>query len=191
MPWVADLLYNLFGGGSGPLVAPELPADAPVEDHNLAAFLACIRACEGTNTANGYRYLFGSTPSRELLFEDYADHPRVKTWETHDEFIANGRPDFTTAAGAYQITMTTYDKIRQRLGVLDFSPASQDALAADLIAGCGALGDVKAGKFITALRKCSGTWASLPMSQYPQPKRSVEFAKQAYTASGGTISSEA
>ena len=143
---------------------------------NVRAFLAMIRKAEGA----GYDTLFGGG-----AFQGYADHPRVKTWEKRDEFIANGKKDYTTAAGAYQITATTWDRVAPALKLPDFSPQSQDLCAIELIRRRGALADVRAGRFDVAVGKCAAEWASLPGGPYPQPTRSAAFVRAAIEQAGG------
>lgn len=156
---------------------------------NLAAFLMTIRKCEGTAAPNGYRYLFGSRPDNEKLFWSFADHPRIRTYETHDEFVRNGKVDFTTAAGAYQITQTTYDALRRQFPGrwIGFDERVQDEMAIELIRQRGAYNDVLNGRWQDAVRKCSPEWASLPNAQTPQGKRSWQFVLLAYTESGGSV----
>ncbi len=76
---------------------------------------------------NGYDVIVGSTPERPILFEGYADHPRRKIAEENDSWDRDGKVDYSTAAGRYQILARYYDHYRQQLGLPDFSPASQDA----------------------------------------------------------------
>lgn len=147
---------------------------------NLQAFLYLIRVGEGTSDENGYRRLFGGRPgTRDKLFDDWSDHPRVRTYEKNDEFIKNGKKDFTTAAGAYQITATTWDSlIKGGLILPDFRPESQDRAACALVKRRGALEDVLAGRFEMAITKCNREWASLPGSPYGQPTLSWSRAKK-------------
>lgn len=57
-------------------------------------------------------------------FQGYADHPR-------QSFIGpTGKP--TSAAGLYQFEQGTWDEQKRKLGLKDFTPASQDAAAWDL-----------------------------------------------------------
>lgn len=155
-----------------------------IDDKNVVAFLAMIRAAEGTASADGYRALFGYTPAKGgPLFDSFGDHPRVKTY---GEFVTPGKTTYTTAAGAYQITATTFDRLKGKLELNDFTPASQDAIAVELLREAGALGELQAGNFTAALAKSGGIWASLPSSKYPQPKRTDDFVLAAYTEAGGT-----
>lgn len=159
-----------------------VPVSYNMENANLQAFLAMIRYAEGTSGANGYRTLFGGG-----LFTSFTDHPRVKVLETRDEFVRNGKRDYTTAAGAYQILASTWDDVRGILGLPDFSPASQDRAAAFLIRRRGALADVYAGRFDEAVKKCNKEWASLPGSPYGQPVKSLTDVRRVYVSSGGQI----
>lgn len=143
---------------------------------NLAAFLAMIRACEGTAGPDGYRTIVGGGK-----FESFSDHPRVRVPFTQTDGVRN----YSTAAGAYQFLASTWDGLRAKLGLQDFSPASQDAAAIELIRERGALADVQAGRFDQAVAKVAKTWASLPGANYKQRTRSAQFAQSAYVEAGG------
>lgn len=158
----ADMVDSV-GGGS-------------VAERNIAAVLMTIRVCEGTSGPNGYRTMFGGS-----LFNSFADHPRKRFQFTQTD----GKVNYTDAAGAYQYLSTTWDGVRAKLGLPDFSPASQDAGAIELIREKGALDDVRAGRFDVALGKLGTVWASLPSSKYQQRTRTVAFARQAYESAGG------
>lgn len=149
---------------------------------NLAAFLATIRACEGTNGPNGYRALFGYRIADDApVFANFVRHPdqRFSFRQT------DGTLGFTTAAGAYQIIFATWDRLRLVLALPDFSPPNQDAAATQLIRERNALDAVYAGDTATAFGRCWPVWASLPGSTYAQPVRSLAFAQQAFADAGG------
>jgi len=146
-------------------------------DQNLSAFLMMIRAAEGTDGPRGYQTMFGYK-----YFSSFADHPRQKFAFKQTD----GATNYTTAAGAYQFLSSTWDGLKAKLGLPDFSPASQDAGAVELIRERGALADVLAGRFEAAIKKLGAVWASLPSSMYPQGKRTMQFVKQAYEQAGGT-----
>jgi muramidase (phage lysozyme) len=165
--------------GAGP--APQ-EVVAMSGEQNVQAFLSMIRYSEGTAGASGYMTLFGGG-----LFYDFSDHPRIRFYEKADEFIANGKKDFTTAAGAYQIVETTWDRLQRKLSLPDFSPASQDVAAIELIRGRGALAAVREGSFDAAVRKCGKEWASLPGSPYGQPVRTLAQVQTVYENAGGVI----
>ena len=146
---------------------------AALADTNLRAFLAVIRAGEGTTDEEGYRRCYGGS-----LFDSFADHPR--------RTITAGRWT-STAAGAYQFLARTWDGLVKQYAFPDFSPASQDAAAVALIAGRKALDDVLAGRIQVAIGKCNREWASLPGSPYGQPTRSMAQALATYAAAGGVL----
>lgn len=140
---------------------------------NLRAFLAVLRACEGTAGPNGYRTLFGGT-----LFNSYDEHPRVT-------IHAGGYA--STAAGAYQILASSWDDYRAKTGAgKSFTPDAQDAYAVWAIRDKRkALDDVEAGRLDEAIAKCNKEWASLPGSPYGQPVRTLDYCRGVYRAAGG------
>ena len=144
----------------------------------MQAFLDMIAACEGTAGPDGYRTLFGGK-----LFDGYVDHPNQKLEFTQ----TNGTVGYSSAAGRYQILYPVWKELKARLGLVDFTPQSQDACAVELIRERGALVDVESGNLQAAIDKCSRIWASLPSSTYPQPKRTYAFASEAYTDAGGSL----
>lgn len=158
-------------------------------DGNLQAFLQMLRYAEGTSGPDGYRTLFGGR-----TFDSFDDHPRIAV-QFRDQA---GRVLWTTAAGAYQFMavspipgtdrttkVDTWDRVRAQLQLPDFSPASQDLAAVQLIRERGALGDVMAGRLADAIRKCAPVWASLPGAGYAQPERALSSLYAAYQSAGG------
>lgn len=151
------------------------------ESANIAAMLMVIRKAEGTASDEGYRALFGWRPGNGKTFSSFASHPR--TFFTYTDRA--GSTIRTSAAGAYQITATTFDGLVRSYGFSSFSEDAQDAMAVALIKERGALADVKAGRFETALRKIRPVWASLPGAGFNQPERSMDFVKTAFVEAGG------
>jgi len=145
---------------------------------NERAFLDMIAYAEGTGGVNGYRMMFGGR-----LFDSYADHPRV----VHTFTNKLGQTLRTSAAGRYQFLARTWDELRDKLDLPDFSPASQDAAALELIRQRGALPDVRAGRITEAVRKVAPIWASLPGAGYHQPERKLEQLLAAFQSSGGYL----
>src|SRR5690349_2325573 len=99
---------------------------------NVRAFLDMIAVSElgrslleNPATDRGYKVLVGSTATVPHLFKSYADHPRMLV-----DLPRLGIK--STAAGRYQILARTYDSYKQLLDLHDFSPASQDAIAAQM-----------------------------------------------------------
>jgi len=142
---------------------------------NLYAFLNMLRYGEGTTGPNGYRTLFGGG-----TFDSFADHPRVKIRRK-----LGGKFITSSAAGAYQFLEGTWDECAAALDLPDFSPASQDRAARFLIHRRGAMGDIIAGHFSAAVKKCNKEWASLPGSPYGQPVLTMSRVLALYTACGG------
>jgi muramidase (phage lysozyme) len=159
-------------------------------ERNKRAFLQMIRTAEGTAGPNGYRTLFGGA-----LFNSYQDHPRRAVQFTNQD----GKRLWTSAAGAYQFMavsplpggkstkVNTWDRIRDKLGLADFSPASQDAAALELIREAGALADVVAGRFDSAVNKVRGIWASMPGAGYAQREADLADLRGVFVASGGVL----
>lgn len=152
--------------------------DAYTANSNISAFLDLIAYAEGTLNERGYQTQFGYR-----YFQSYADHPR----QYFDYTDQAGRTLKTSAAGRYQIIVKTWDALKDKLGLQDFSPASQDAAAVELIRQRGALNDVKAGRIADAVTKCAPVWASLPGAGYNQPERDLPTLLATYTAKGGTL----
>lgn len=147
----------------------------PLEDANVAAFLWTVRVSEGTDVIDGYSMIVGGG-----RFEGFADHPRVLV-----DLPALGIK--SSAAGAFQIIRRTWDGVRDKLGLPDFSPACQDAAAVELIRQRGALADVRAGRFAVAIDKCKKEWASLPGAGYGQHENTLARLANAYTTAGGNL----
>lgn len=152
--------------------------DASAADSNISAFLGMIAYAEGTAGENGYQTMFGYH-----RFYSYADHPR----QYFDFVDQTGKHLKSSAAGRYQIIVKTWDSLKAKLGLQDFSPESQDAAAIELIRERGALADVQAGRIESAIRKCAPVWASLPGAGYNQPERQLTSLLTNYQQSGGTF----
>lgn len=146
-----------------------------VASRNARAFLDMIAFAEGTagHGDDGYNVLFGYGQ-----FDSYADHPRI--------YVPFGSTS-SSAAGRYQILARTWDGLRAKLGLPDFSPASQDAAALELIRERGAQNDVHAGRVPQAIEKVRKVWASLPGAGYGQPERAMSNLLAAYGRAGGTL----
>ena len=131
---------------------------------------------------NGYNVIVGSTPAKPDLFTSYADHPRkLVTLQIGNKTVRS------TAAGRYQLLLRYYDAYKRQLGLKDFSPASQDAIALQQIKECRALPDIDAGRFVSAVRKCKHVWASLPGAGYGQNENKIAALEAAYVKAGGTL----
>lgn len=180
----AETLFNVITEEPA-MTAPDTAAA------NVGAMLAAIRYAEGTARAlDPYRVCYGYA----YTVRDLRDHPAVTgEWlgeRLPDAMCANagfGPGCKSTAAGAYQIIRPTWVRLRDALGLADFSAASQDAAAVELIRQRGALQDVRAGRFAAAVSKCRNEWASLPGNYARQGQRSMDQLIAAYTAAGGNV----
>lgn len=159
---------------------------------NLRAFLDMIAHSELgpellAESDDGYDVLVGSTPGHVHLFDSYADHPRqlitirIKARDgTHVDVQS-------TAAGRYQILARYFDVYRVQLGLPDFDHDAQDLIALQMIRECRAVGDIDAGAFSLAVRKCASRWASLPGANYGQHENQIADLTAAFVAAGGTL----
>lgn len=144
--------------------------------NNLRAFLDMLAWSEiGPHllkkSQNGYNVLVGGK-----RFYDYSDHPRV--------LVRIPRLNLSsTAAGRYQLLSRYYDAYSKSLGLKDFSPESQDAIAIQQIKEQGALPYIEEGDIITAIDKVKNIWASLPGAGYGQHEQKLTSLLDVYIKS--------
>ena len=110
----------------GSLIKRFAAKKAGVEDGRInnqrKAFLDMLAWSEGTdngrreNQKSGYDVIVGGE-----LFTDYSDHPR--------KLVTLSPKLKSTGAGRYQLLSRWWDAYRKQLGLKDFSPKSQDAVA--------------------------------------------------------------
>jgi muramidase (phage lysozyme) len=105
----------------------------------VRAFVSTIGDAEGA----GYNTFYGGAK-----FGDYSRFPGYG----HDN----------TASGRYQIMAATYDRLSAKLGLTDFSPKTQDLMAAQLLVEDRAMEPLLSGNADAALSGAPRTWASLP-----------------------------
>ncbi len=132
-----------------------IEADLPNE---AKALLDVIAGSESP----GYNYRYGGK-----TFQSYEDHPR------EGEVIRKGpnAGKTSSAAGRYQFIQDTWDQQRNKLGLKDFSPESQDLAAWDLAEtaykrsykGRDLATDIQNPAYHARIgRALSGEWTSLP-----------------------------
>jgi lysozyme len=154
---------------------------------NLSAFLSTISHSEGTDkAADPYAVTFGY----RFTITDFSDHPAVLgTW--HGEPLDFLGPAYagkvSTAAGRYQIIAPTWRTCKKLLHLPDFSPASQDWAAIELIREHGAIDLINSGRISAAIDACHGVWASFPGSTSGQPQAKLATLIQFYTGHGGSF----
>lgn len=170
---------------------------------NVQAALKAIRYAEHSDAdvdANRDWYIqYGGG-----TFSDLSDHPALLGWQgkllppsfclairnKDGEQIFPDGVCRSYAAGAFQITKGTWNRLRSTYGeelLPDFSPASQTAAALLLIEEQGALNDFIAGKFADGIYKINDIWASLPGYNEGQPEVSIAYLSDKYTSAGGTL----
>jgi muramidase (phage lysozyme) len=130
----------------------------PEGQSNIDKYLNAIANVESGNRPNVI--VGGKT------FSDFSQHPNVVGVTTED--------GPSTAAGLYQITGTTWREEAKKLGLKDFSPASQRAVALSLIEKNGAMNDVMNGDFNAANRKLGKVWQGLPTGASPNQGHSTQ-----------------
>ncbi len=152
---------------------------------NRAAFLTMISHGEGTDRApDPYAVCYGFTHT----IQSFADHPAITGEWTGGRITRGayaGQP--STAAGRYQINKPTWQLLRTRVSLPNFSPAYQDIGALSLITLHGALPAVDAGDVRSAIALLHEVWASLPGSTAGQGGQSLEVLVDAYTGAGGAL----
>lgn len=177
--------FGSFGGGGGGLGGG---GASDAGDANLRAFMLAIRTFETDTTESAYYRLNGGGSCATL-----ADHPANIGWggrrlpDNVCRAAGYGAGCVSTAAGAYQIIKPTWNRVAAKLGLTDFSQASQDAVCVELIAEHGALDDVRAGRFTLALQKCASEWASMPGNAAQQRQHSAGDWLLAYQSNGGAV----
>lgn len=147
-----------------------------VDHPNVRAFLRAIRLGEGTSDDLGYRRIVGGA-----TFSNFADHPRTKVYLPRYDV-------HSTAAGAYQFLARTWDEMKAKYGLRDFSPESQDIAAVGLLIRRKALQAVLDGRIEEAIRLCRLEWASLPGSPYGQRTEALDRVLAEYRKHGGGFS---
>jgi len=157
---------------------------------NRAAFLDMIGVSEGTSTspvthAHGYDVIVTGVDGPET-FTDYGNHP----FAHRPAKVINSKGLRSTASGKYQILIADWAYYKALLSLPDFSPASQDLMALQLIRERSALPLIDGGSFDAAVLRCSNLWASFPGAQYGQPTHPIARLRAAYLSAGGVIGSQ-
>lgn len=139
-----------MGGVTNALDPLNLPAPSPLalreqdlRNPNVKAFLTLLSQSEGAT----YNSLAGDHPTgRRNTFSDFSRYPGG-------------------IAGRYQIIPSTYKKLSDELGLADYSPHTQDLLAAQAIADRGAMPALLKGDLDSVLQLVAKEWASLPQGK--------------------------
>ena len=91
----------------------------------------------------------------------------------------------STGAGRYQLLSRWWDAYRKQLGLKDFSPKSQDAVALQQIKE--RLPMIDRGDIRQAIDRCSNIWASLPGAGYGQFEHKADSLIAKFKEAGGTV----
>ncbi|WP_206187235.1 glycoside hydrolase family 24 protein [Serratia marcescens] len=148
--------------------------------NNLHAFLDMLAWSEGTDNGrqqtnnHGYDVIVGGS-----IFTDYSDHPR--------KLVTLNPRLKSTAAGRYQILAKWWDAYRKQLGLKDFSPESQDAVAIQQIKERRALSLIEDGDIRQAIDRCRNIWASLPGAGYGQFEHKLDRLIAKFKDAGGIV----
>ncbi|MDE2474674.1 MAG: glycoside hydrolase family 104 protein [Alphaproteobacteria bacterium] len=124
-------------------------ANQLLQEPRVRAFLGALGNAE---SGNRYNVIVGGG-----TFDDYSRHPNIKVGKS-------------TEAGAYQFNNGTWGDEVKRLGLTDFSPASQDIAAVDLLNRLGALPKLLSNDVDGAVFSAAQRWESLPQD-YSQRSR--------------------
>ena len=148
------------------------------------AFLDMLAWSEGTDNGrqptknHGYDVIVGGS-----LFTDYGDHPR--------KLITLNPRLKSTAAGRYQLLARYWDAYRKQLGLNDFSPSNQDAVALQQIKERGALPLIDRGDIRQAIDRCSNICASLPGAGYGPFEHKADALIAKFKNAGGKVNEPA
>lgn len=143
-------------------------------DPKLKAFLDLIGWSEGTSTSpvtknQGYDVIVTGI-NGPSVFTDYSRHP----FELGGAVTVRTVPLLmSSAAGRYQLLARYWRVYKEQLGLHDYSPASQDAVALQQIKERAALAMIESGNIEGAIAACSNIWASFPGNSYGQGGHSM------------------
>jgi muramidase (phage lysozyme) len=148
---------------------------------NVSAYLKAIASAEG----GGYDFKYGAFKGKKndpWRFTDFSTHP------------GTGLGGVNTAAGMYQITKDTWtDHGEKMMGLTDFTPATQDLIAVDMLRRNGTLDKIMNGDIAGSMSQNAPSWSSLPQGPgmpgyWPkQPYLNYQDFLQSYKNFGGTV----
>ena len=121
---------------------------------------------------HGYDVIVGGE-----LFTDYSDHPRK---------LVTLNPKLKSTGAGLPASFRWWMPHRKQLGLKDFSPKSQDAVALQHWR-CGALPMIDRGDIRQAIDRCSNIWASLPGAGYGQFEHKADSLIAKFKEAGGTV----
>ena len=187
----AALIYQRARASTAPdLTGDETPSGstgAAAASKNLTAFLRLVRVAE---SGDDYSALVGGGN-----ITDFSRHPAALGWPGIR--TADGRK--STAAGAYQITLTTWNEITPKVfrtgvdengnNLADFTPGSQDQAALWIIQfkRPGAWTLIAEGKLNEALTRLRQEWESFDRMLTGNYSITLAQAQDIYIMAGGSV----
>jgi muramidase (phage lysozyme) len=136
----------------------------------VRAFLYMLMLAEGT-TKFGYYTLFGGS--------------KISSLSRHPNIAVKAGGYVSTAAGAFQFLIKTWNDLVAKLGLTDFSESAQIAGAIELIREKNALEPLLQGDLETTVYRVRKVWASLPGAGYGQGEKSPAQIRQWFNAGLG------
>ncbi len=136
---------------SGASTTPTTSTTGEGMSDGWARWSKVIKSGEGTLGDKGYTTMFTGAQ-----FSDFSKHP---------ELLQSGGGHRSDAAGAYQFLSTTYNPAAKKLGITDFTPASQEKVGKYLAQQRGLRADTvftDKASFLKELDKIAPEWASMP-----------------------------
>lgn len=129
----------------------------------LSAFLSLIGWSEGSDYSTIVTGVDGPA-----TFSDFSDHPFAPQFARPPVIVRRVPFLQSTAAGRYQLLYRWWVPYKAQLGLTDYSPASQDAVAIQQMKERGGLDLIADGNIEGAIAACSNIWASFPGNDYAQ-----------------------
>jgi muramidase (phage lysozyme) len=116
---------------------------------------------------NGYDVIVSGIDGPSA-FTDYSDHPFAPQFSRAPIVwkLPSCPAHESTASGRYQLMYHWWVPYKKELGLADFGPASQDAVALQQARERGALAMLLGGNPQSAIAACSNIWASFPGNSY-------------------------
>lgn len=142
----------------------------------LTAFLALIGWSEGAD----YDTIVTGVNGPQT-FSDFSDHPFAPQFNRPPVIVRRVPLLESTAAGRYQLLYRYWKVYKGQLGLADYSPASQDAVAIQQMKERGAIALIGTGDIQGAINACSNIWASFPNNNYGQGGKSMAELMQKFS----------